>query len=64
MPRQGFDFLPLHSEAALMRLVHLQNHPSVAGAMARGELTMSGCVFAIGSGVVRTAEEERENLYR
>ena len=40
-----------------MQLVHLKTHPSVAGAMARGELTMSGWVYDIGSGVVLIAEE-------
>jgi carbonic anhydrase len=39
-----------------MQLVHLMTHPSVAGAMARGELTTSGWVYDIGTGVVRIAE--------
>ena len=47
----------LTEENVLMQLVHLKTHPSVAGAMARGELTMSGWVYDIGSGVVRIAEE-------
>jgi carbonic anhydrase len=41
----------------LMQLVHMKTHPSVAGAMARGELTVSGWVYDIGSGVVRIAPD-------
>jgi carbonic anhydrase len=52
----------LTEENVLMQLVHLKTHPSVAGAMARGELTMSGWVFDIGSGVVRIAEEGRREF--
>jgi len=47
----------LTEENVLMQLVHLRTHPSVAGAMARGELTVSGWVYDIGSGVVLIAEE-------
>jgi carbonic anhydrase len=43
-------------ENVLMQLVHLTTHPSVAGAIARGELTTSGWVYDIGTGVVRIAE--------
>ena len=51
----------LTEENVLMQLVHLKTHPSVAGAMARGELTISGWVYDIGAGVVRVAEDgERE----
>jgi carbonic anhydrase len=47
----------LTEENVLMQLVHLKTHPSVAGAMASGELTVSGWVYDIGSGAVRIAEE-------
>lgn len=47
----------LTEENVLMQLVHMRTHPSVAGAMARGDLTMSGWVYDIGSGVVRIAED-------
>jgi carbonic anhydrase len=47
----------LTEENVLMQLVHLKTHPSVAGAMARGELTMSGWVYDIASGEVHIAEE-------
>jgi len=43
-------------ENVLMQLIHLTTHPSVAGAIARGELTTSGWVYDIGTGVVRIAE--------
>jgi carbonic anhydrase len=46
----------LTEENVLMQIVHLTTHPSVAGAIARGELTTSGWVYDIGTGVVRIAE--------
>jgi len=46
----------LTEENVLMQLIHLTTHPSVAGAIARGELTTSGWVYDIGTGVVRIAE--------
>ena len=47
----------LTEENVLMQIAHLKTHPSVAGAMARGELTVSAWVYDIGTGVVRIAEE-------
>jgi carbonic anhydrase len=47
----------LTEENVLMQLAHLKTHPSVAGAMARSQLTVSGWVFEIGSGDVRIAED-------
>ena len=47
----------LTEENVLMQMLHLKTHPSVAGAMARGELTVSGWVYDIGSGVIRIAED-------
>jgi carbonic anhydrase len=47
----------LTEENVLMQLVHMRTHPSVAGALAGGELTMSGWVYDIGSGEVRIAQE-------
>jgi len=52
----------LTEENVLMQLVHLRTHPSVAGAMARGELTISGWVYDIGTGVVRIAEEGKREF--
>lgn len=37
----------------LLQIQHLRTHPSVAGAMAREELTISGWVYEIGTGEVR-----------
>lgn len=47
----------LTEENVLMQMAHLKTHPSVAGAMARGELTISGWAYEIGSGEVRIAED-------
>ena len=47
----------LTEENVLMQMLHLKTHPAVAGAMARGELTVSGWVYDIGSGGVRIAED-------
>jgi carbonic anhydrase len=47
----------LTEENVLMQIAHLKTHPSVAGAIARGQLTISGWVYDIGSGVVRIAED-------
>lgn len=52
----------LTEENVLMQMVHMKTHPSVAGAMARGQLTMSGWVYDIGSGVVRIAEEGQRSF--
>jgi carbonic anhydrase len=47
----------LTEENVLMQLAHLKTHPSVAGAIARRDLTVSGWVYDIGTGVVRVAED-------
>jgi carbonic anhydrase len=55
--QQGGDKLPLLTEQnVLMQIAHLKTHPSVAGAIARRELSISGWVYDIGSGIVRIAE--------
>lgn len=55
--QEGREMLPVLTEQnVLMQLAHLKTHPSVAGAMARGQLTVSGWVYEIGSGEVRIAE--------
>jgi carbonic anhydrase len=41
----------------LLQLQHLRTHPSVAGAVARGNLTLSGWVYDIGHGDVRIYDE-------
>jgi carbonic anhydrase len=47
----------LTEQNVLMQMTHLKTHPSVAGAMARGELSLSGWVYEIGSGEIRIAED-------
>jgi carbonic anhydrase len=49
-------------ENVLMQLIHLTTHPSVAGAIAREELTTSGWVYDIGTGVVRIAEDGKRTF--
>jgi carbonic anhydrase len=46
----------LTQENVLLQMQHLRTHPSVAGAMAREELTLSGWVYDIGTGEVRISE--------
>ena len=41
----------------MLQLMHLKTHPSVLGAMARKELTISGWVYDIGTGRVRINED-------
>ena len=60
--RPSEKLLRLTEENVLMQLVHLMTHPSVAGAMARGELTTSGWVYDIGTGGVRIAERGRREF--
>ena len=46
----------LTEENVLLQIQHLRTHPSVAGAMAREELTISGWVYDIATGEVRISE--------
>lgn len=46
----------LTEENVLMQLAHLKTHPSVAAAVTREELTISGWVYDIGTGEIRIAE--------
>lgn len=46
----------LTEENVLLQIQHLRTHPSVAGAMAREELTVSGWMYDIGKGEVRISE--------
>lgn len=52
----------LTEENVLMQVAHLKTHPSVAGAMARGRLTVSGWVYEIGTGEVRIAEDDSRDF--
>jgi carbonic anhydrase len=47
----------LTEENVLLQMQHLRTHPSVAGAMAREKLTISGWVYDIGKGEVRISED-------
>ena len=49
----------LTEQNVLLQMQHLRTHPSVAGAMAREKLTISGWVYDIGSGEVRICEEDK-----
>jgi carbonic anhydrase len=46
----------LTEENVLLQVQHLRTHPSVAGAVAREELTLSGWVYDIATGQVRISE--------
>lgn len=46
----------LTEENVLLQVQHLRTHPSVAGAVAREELTLSGWVYDIATGGVRISE--------
>lgn len=60
----GRDLMQVVTEQnVLMQLAHLKTHPSVAGAMARGELSLSGWVYDIGSGQVRIAENDERAFH-
>lgn len=52
----------LTEENVLMQMVHLKTHPSVAGALAKNELTISGWVYEIGSGDVRVVEDGQRDF--
>ncbi|AEU35362.1 carbonic anhydrase [Granulicella mallensis] len=47
----------LTEQNVLLQLQHLKTHPSVAGAMAMGELTVSGWLYDIGKGQVSIAKD-------
>ena len=55
--RSPAEMLRLVTEQnVLLQMQHLRTHPSVAGAMARGELTLSGWFYDIAKGEVSIAE--------
>ena len=56
--RDPADFMrQLTEQNVLLQLQHLRTHPSVAGAIARAELTISGWVYNIGTGGIRISED-------
>ena len=50
----------LTEQNVLLQMRHLKTHPSVAGAIARGNLTISGWIYSIGTGEVRIAADGEE----
>lgn len=52
----------LTEQNVLLQLTHLQTHPSVRGAMARGELTISGWVYDIATGDVLIHDEDTQRF--
>jgi carbonic anhydrase len=57
------EMLPLLTEQnVLLQLQHLKTHPSVAGAMAKNELTVSGWIYDIGRGQVAIAEDGQRSF--
>ena len=57
------DLLPtLTEQNVLLQMQHLRTHPSVAGAIARGELTLSGWIYEIGTGEVRIASGHKHDF--
>ena len=52
----------LTEENVLLQMQHLRTHPSVAGAIAREELTLSGWVYDIGTGQVSISEDGSRNF--
>jgi carbonic anhydrase len=52
----------LTGENVLLQLQHLKAHPAIAGAMAKGELTVSGWVYDIGKGQVSVAEDGQRSF--
>ena len=46
------DLHTLTEQNVLLQLTHLETHPSVRGAMARGQLTVSGWIYDIATGDV------------
>ena len=70
MHDQSAETLPGHAlidilteQNVLLQMQHLKTHPSVAGAIARRKLTISGWIYSIGTGEVRIASDGEEKLY-
>ncbi len=52
----------LTEQNVLLQMQHLKTHPSVARAMAKGELTISGWIYCIGTGEVCVAEDGQQTF--
>jgi len=53
--REVIDILT--EQNVLLQMQHLKTHPSVAGAIAKRRLTISGWIYSIGTGQVRVAPD-------
>jgi len=49
----------LTEQNVLLQMQHLKTHPSVAGAIAKRNLTISGWIYNIGTGEVRIADGDQ-----
>ncbi len=62
--QQGGDLLKtLTHQNVLMQMAHLRTHPHVAGALARGTLSLSGWVYDIGSGNVDICDSTSDRAF-
>ena len=62
--QNGGDFLKtLTHQNVLMQMAHLRTHPHVAGALARGTLSISGWVYDIGSGDVDVCDSSGDRQF-
>lgn len=52
----------LTEQNVLLQMQHLKTHPSVAGAIARDALTISGWIYSIGTGEVRVAVDGKRTF--
>ena len=52
----------LKEQNVLLQMQHLRTHPSVAGAIAEGKLTLSGWIYEIGTGEVRVAQDREQQF--
>jgi carbonic anhydrase len=52
----------LTEQNVLLQMKHLKTHPSVALATAKGELTISGWIYCIGTGEVCVAEDGQQTF--
>lgn len=60
---QPEEFLPhLIKENVLLQLNHLRTHPSVAGRVAQGTLSLYGWVYEIGEGTVMEYDPDRNDF--
>ena len=61
--KHGERLRRLTEENVLLQMQHLRTHPTVAGALAREELTISGWVYDIGTGEVHISENGERKFH-